>query len=197
MNFNHPVYINFYKFLLIEEIVLADNPATVHYGRCNLIGYLASPDCIQSLTIPNVDREYQLPDGEISLKIHVEFHPREFLHSTVQIYGEVRLIEKNREMTVENFESSHSLIHRLRELQRSLELEEGKDREPSGTNDKSMSLPVRIRLEKEIHTFEDKYMPVIYVDSIRRLPLAREIMLENLNYRLIREKVDSVLKMRR
>ena len=138
-----------------------------------------------------------MPDGALSLKIHTEFHPREYLHSTVQIYGEVRLIEKNREIAVENFESSYSLVHRLRELQRSLELEEGKDREPSGTNDKSMSLPVRIRLEKEIHAFEDKYMPIIYVDSIRRLPSAREILLENLNYRLIREKVDSALKIRR
>lgn len=119
------------------------------------------------------------------------------MHSTVQVYGEVRLIEKNQEMAVENFESSFHLIHRLRELQRSLELEEGKDREPSGTNDRSMSLPVRIRLEKEIHAFADRYVPVIFVDSIRRLPSAREIMLENLNYRLIREKVDSVLRIRK
>lgn len=100
-------------------------------------------------------------------------------------------------MTVENFESSFSLIHKLRELQRSLELEEGKDREPSGTNDKSMSLPVRIRLEKEIHAFEERFMPVIYVDSIRRLASAREVMLENLHHRLIREKVNSALKRQR
>ena len=138
-----------------------------------------------------------MPDGALSLKIHAEFHPKEYLHSTVQLYGEVRLIEKNRDVVVENFESSFSLIHRLRELQRALELQEGKDREPSGTNDKSMSLPVRIRLEKEIHAFEERYFPVIYVDSIRRLPSAREIMLENLHFRMIREKVDSVLRMRR
>lgn len=56
MNFNHPVYVNYFKFLLIEEIVLADNIAEVHYGKCNVIGYLAGPDCIQSLAIPNVER---------------------------------------------------------------------------------------------------------------------------------------------
>lgn len=56
MNFNFPKYCNFHKFLLVEEIALNENPALLHYGKCSVLGYLSSPDCLNSISIPNVKK---------------------------------------------------------------------------------------------------------------------------------------------
>lgn len=104
------------------------------------------------------------------------------------------MLDKNRDFKVENFESSYILIHRLRELQKYLEAREGREREPSGTNDKSMSLPIRIRLEKEINAINQQFIPIFYADHIRRMASAREVIYENLRYRQIREKINPVLR---
>lgn len=54
MNFNLPEFNDFYKFLLIDELVLCNNPALIHYGKCSTIGYLLSPDTIGSIKIPSL-----------------------------------------------------------------------------------------------------------------------------------------------
>lgn len=54
MNFNLPEFNDFYKFLLIDELVLCNNPALIHYGKCSIIGYLLSPDTIGSIKIPSL-----------------------------------------------------------------------------------------------------------------------------------------------
>jgi hypothetical protein len=56
MHFIVPEFINFNKFLLVEELALAANPALIHYGRCTVIGILSNFDCIQSISIPNIRR---------------------------------------------------------------------------------------------------------------------------------------------
>lgn len=56
MNFSFPEYTNFHKFLLIEELALAESPIKLHYGRCNVIGYLSASDTIESLTIPYIQQ---------------------------------------------------------------------------------------------------------------------------------------------
>lgn len=56
MNLSLPTFCEFYKFYIVEEIALERNIDKVHYGKCNIIGYLSSSDCLQSLTIPNVEK---------------------------------------------------------------------------------------------------------------------------------------------
>lgn len=89
----------------------------------------------------------------------------------------------------ENFESSHFLIHKLRELQKALESQEGKQREPTGTNDSRVSLSVRKRIEKEIDSINERYTPLIVVESFRHLTDAKDVIYENLRYRQIRKKM--------
>lgn len=60
MNFSIPDYCEFYKNLLVEEIVLCDNPAVLHYGKCSVIGYAMRKDngafVLGSLSIPKIPR---------------------------------------------------------------------------------------------------------------------------------------------
>lgn len=56
MNFNFPTFTEFYKFHLVDELALCNNPALIHYGKCSLIGYLSRSDAIESLTIPNINK---------------------------------------------------------------------------------------------------------------------------------------------
>lgn len=58
MNFSIPHYCEFYKNLLVDEIVLCDNPAVLHYGKCSVIGYAMRKECgafvLGSISIPNI-----------------------------------------------------------------------------------------------------------------------------------------------
>lgn len=60
MNFSIPHYCEFYKNLLVDEIVLCDNPAVLHYGKCSIIGYAMRKECgsfvLGSISIPNIPR---------------------------------------------------------------------------------------------------------------------------------------------
>ncbi|KAG5680929.1 hypothetical protein PVAND_010405 [Polypedilum vanderplanki] len=189
MNFNLPVYINYNKFLLVEEIALNENPALIHYGKCTVIGFLSNSNSIQSISIPKIKSENQLADGVISLRIYIDKHLKEYINCTVQIYGEVRLYNSNQDIELKNFESSYSLIHKLRELQTKLETEQGlKPREPSGTNDKRMSFETKFKLEKEIVAMKQQYKPIVLVYDIKHQSVARELIVENLFYRQIRKK---------
>lgn len=55
-NLSLPAFCEFYKFFIVEEIALQRNVEKIHYGKCNVIGYLSSSDCLQSLTIPNIEK---------------------------------------------------------------------------------------------------------------------------------------------
>jgi hypothetical protein len=56
MNFVVQKYTNFYKFFLVEELALIDNPALIHYGKCSVIGFLSSADCLQSIGITKIKK---------------------------------------------------------------------------------------------------------------------------------------------
>ena len=60
MNFSIPSFCQYYKNLLVEEIVLCDNPAVIHYGNCSVIGYAMRKECgdfvLGSISIPNIPR---------------------------------------------------------------------------------------------------------------------------------------------
>lgn len=126
----------------------------------------------------------------------MDFHPSNFMHSTVEVCGEVRLFDSTKqELKDRDLESSHSLIERLRNLQMTLEDLRGLPaRPPSGTNDQSLHFAVKGRLQKEIEEFRLKYKPVIQVSTIRHVTEARAIIVENLRYRQIQNARKKRLK---
>jgi hypothetical protein len=127
--------------------------------------------------------------------LYLDSHPKEFLLHTVEVYGEIRLIEKNQELTLENLVSSNHLINKLRELQMMFESElDLPKREPSGTNDKGMHEIVKRKLEEEIQYIKHNFEPIIHVYDIKRMPEAREIIAENLQYRLIQKRKSVLFK---
>lgn len=129
-------------------------------------------------------RCYQLPDCSLNVQLLLDFHPRGYLNTTVEVFGEVRLYDESSS----RLESSHSLINKLRSLQMQLEEEMGlPPRPPSGTNDKTMNSLVKCKLQKEIERFRKTYKPVIQVFTMRHIEEAREIIVENLHYRLIQK----------
>lgn len=57
MDFNLPIYSEFYKFFLVDELALCKNPALIHYGKCSVIGHLSiCGNFVSSLTIQNVEK---------------------------------------------------------------------------------------------------------------------------------------------
>lgn len=51
-----PAYNEYFKFVTVEELALERNLEKIHYGKCSIIGYLSSCDCLQSITIPNLEK---------------------------------------------------------------------------------------------------------------------------------------------
>lgn len=118
----------------------------------------------------------------------MDFYPINHLNSTVEVFGEVKLFDSSSPTGLE-LESSHSLIQKLRELQTCLEEASGlPSRPPSGTNDKSLSIAIKVRLVKEIEEFKSKYKPAIQVHTIKHVSDAREIIGENLHFRQIQNQ---------
>lgn len=133
-------------------------------------------------------RNYQLPDCQHSVRLHLDFHPATLLNTTVEVFGEVRLFNQAEEFREESLESAFSLIQKLGNLQQSLEESRGLPaRPPSGTNDKSLHPAVKGKLQKEIEEFKKRYKPVIQVHTMKHIQEAREIIAENLQYRLIQK----------
>uniref|UniRef100_A0A182N221 Uncharacterized protein n=1 Tax=Anopheles dirus TaxID=7168 RepID=A0A182N221_9DIPT len=61
-------FCEYYRPILVDEIALADHPAYIHYGKCSVIGMLASTgDALESLCIPDLPSDMQLPDGTFSV----------------------------------------------------------------------------------------------------------------------------------
>lgn len=120
-------------------------------------------------------RKYQLPDCSISLKLFNENHPKHLISSVVQVFGEVRLYNKIKiadNITYDDLESSYTLIHRINELKKLLSEKE---------------------IEEEIERIRQIYLPIIQVYSIKRLQDAKEIIVENLNFRLLQKRRDQML----
>lgn len=113
----------------------------------------------------------------------MDFYPSNFLNTTVEVCGELRLYDSTSKDAF-TFESAHSLIQKLRNLQMNLENARALPaRAPSGTNDQSLHYTVKGRLQKEIDEFKLIYKPVIQVYTIRHVAEAKEIIVENLHFR--------------
>lgn len=112
--------------------------------------------------------------------------PINLINSTVEIFGEVKLYDATEAFDKKLLESAHSLIQKLGILQTKLEAaKELPPRPPSGTNDKSLHPAVKGKLQKEIEVFKKCYKPVIQVHYLKHISEAREIIAENLQYRII------------
>lgn len=113
-------------------------------------------------------------------------YPANYLNTTVEIFGDVKLFDATETFDENKLESAHSLVQKLGALQQDLEASRGfPPRPPSGTNDKSLHSTVKMRLQKEIEVFKKRYKPIIHVHTIRHIEDAKEIIGENLQYRLI------------
>ncbi|XP_017870727.1 PREDICTED: uncharacterized protein LOC108618958 [Drosophila arizonae] len=67
---NLPKYCDFFKYLLVEELVLEPDYRQIHYGKCAVIGRLcAIPDNfkLENVSIPHLPSVYKLPTGAVSL----------------------------------------------------------------------------------------------------------------------------------
>ena len=118
----------------------------------------------------------------------MDFYPATLLNTTVEVFGEVKLFDSTQDFDEKYLETSFSLIHKLGNLQTSLEEEKGlATRPPSGTNDKSLHPKVKGKLQKEIEEFKKRYKAVIHVHTIKHIQEAREVIAENLQYRLIQK----------
>ncbi|EDW68415.1 protein modigliani [Drosophila virilis] len=65
-----PKYCDFFKHLLVEELVLEPDYRQIHYGKCAVIGRLcAIPDYfkLENVTVPHLPSDYRLPTGAVSL----------------------------------------------------------------------------------------------------------------------------------
>lgn len=93
--------------------------------------------------------------------------------------GEVRLYKPQLDLTYENLESSYTLIHRLIELKTDVENE---------GNDSTQCL------KAEIEAIKTTYLPIIQVQSIRAMHVAKEMIVENLHFRLLQRRRDELFK---
>jgi hypothetical protein len=96
------------------------------------------------------------------------------------VHGEVRLYSPELEICYDNLESSHSLIKRLIDIKSDLETK----------NDDIAHIAKR--LEEEVEKNKETFLPIIQVHNVRAAPDAKEIISENLNFRLLQKKRDEI-----
>lgn len=132
-----------------------------------------------TILIISILRQYQLPDCKISLKLFND-HSTEHIGSTVQVFGEVRLYDPEQEITYNTLESSYSLKHKLIEFKSKLEQE---------SDDIGH---IKKRFEEEVEKIKSTFLPIIQVHNVKAVTDAREIIVENLNFRLLQKKRDEI-----
>lgn len=94
----------------------------------------------------------------------------------------MRLYNPALKISYDNLESSNSLIHRLLELKSDLETE---------TDDVDA---ITKRIEDEKRMIKKTYLPIIQVHNVRVMSDAKEMIAENLHFRLLQRKRDEKLQ---
>lgn len=121
-------------------------------------------------------RKYQFADCHFSINLTCDFDLISHLHTTVEVYGELRLIDKSNE---KNSESSHSLISQMINLNSYLEEE--------SSNCSNPEVDRLSRLENRFNSIKNNFMPSIQIHTLRSIRNAREILEENLRFRLTKK----------
>lgn len=96
------------------------------------------------------------------------------------MYGELRLFNPELDIIYNNLESSHSLIQRVIDIKSDLE---------SKSDDISH---ITKRVDEEVEKIKNTFLPIIQVHNIRAAPDAKQIIIENLNFRLLQKKRDEI-----
>lgn len=128
-------------------------------------------------------RQFQVSDCTFKVRLKTSLYPVEFLNTTVEVFGEVRLYD----VTLgpdSPLESSHSLIKKLHDFDEDIK---GCQELPSST-DKSHNLSARSQLQKIINDFKTRYKAVVEVDTIRHVSEARDVLAKNLQFRIIQAR---------
>ncbi|XP_055546238.1 uncharacterized protein LOC129730715 [Wyeomyia smithii] len=180
MNYNLqvPVYCEHYEPLLVEEIALVEHPTMLHYGKCAVIGYLKrSSDMLDSLMIPSLPNDLQLPDGTSQLQLLFEnYHGPVYSNSTVRVYGCVSL-NASPEIAVR---SSKDIICYFRQLKTEIDL-------------KQIETPLsECRFQKEWNLASNMYKPVLDVEYYETVQQAKEVISCNLRLKRINKHLELV-----
>lgn len=96
------------------------------------------------------------------------------------MYGEVRLYNPELKISYDNLESSFSLIKGLIDIKSDLETE---------TDDISH---ITKRVEEEVEKIKNTFLPIIQVHNVRAARDAKELISENLNFRLLQKRKDEI-----
>lgn len=104
------------------------------------------------------------------MQLTIDLHPSQFLNTTVEIFGEVRLYDATSDVL--KLSSAHSLIQTLRNLKTTLQETKG-------------AALYETKLKTVIEEFRRKYRVIVQVHTIRHVKQGREIIAENLHFRQI------------
>ncbi|XP_050082465.1 uncharacterized protein LOC126569430 [Anopheles aquasalis] len=158
-------YCNFYKPILVEEMLLVDHPSLLHNGKCSAIGELAcDEDKLLSLMVPYFPESVQLEDGIFAIDISFRNYrgriPRRGAH--VEVCGTVMLYDTQSSGEMDSTTTSGFLREQLME-----------------TDDVA-------KLFQEMHV---KYKPFIEVEFINQVANARQLIACNLRMRGLQPSV--------
>lgn len=199
VHFNLPKFCDFFRFFLVEEIALWNNPITLHYGKCSVIGRLINDKngrlCIENCKILSISKEYQLDDGLVLLPVLVnDICEKVPIPKNVyaELYGEVVLLKKNNcaiNDEKESLTNSCILMEQVRALQIQMEADCGlPKREPSGFGDSGMKSKIRMALKCLVNKFKNTYEPTLQLYSFQVIDQPHELIACNLEIRAHREK---------
>lgn len=184
-----PKYCDFYKHLLVEELVLESDYRKIHYGKCAVIGRLcAIPDYfrLENVTIPHLPRwvqqleyavltrwpkvtwfysDYKLPTGAVSLLLLNFTYDKACVHDLAHrsfciVRGEVVLC---------NVQKPNSLVLSIRGLHEQLLL--------LGDNEEARS-----QYLQQVH---QTHKPVLNVWQANRISHAEELIQRRLEIRAL------------
>lgn len=198
INFNLPIYCDFFRFFLVEELALWSNPITLHYGKCSVIGRLVNDNngCLflENCKILSLSQEYQLDDGMVRLPLSNSICKNRQIpiNVYVELCGEVILLNKNKCKQNENQlpTTSSILMNQVRELQLKMEADRGLPaKEPTGFGDRGMNSTIRMTLKGFVNEFKETYEPAIQLYNFLVIDQPHELIVCNLELRSHRKKL--------
>ncbi|XP_062122790.1 uncharacterized protein LOC133836358 [Drosophila sulfurigaster albostrigata] len=163
-----PKYCNYYKHLLVEELVLEADFRQLHYGKCAVIGRLcAIPDHfkLENVTVPHLPSDCKLPTGAVSVLL---------LNFNYDAPGDTTLAHGNYcvvrgEVVLCNVEQPNSELLTIRGLYEHLSL--------LGDDNKGRCA--------FLETIQRTHKPALNVWHARRIDLAEELLQSRLEVRVL------------
>lgn len=194
-----PEYCDFYKNILVEELVYIINPVKLHYGKCAVIGKLLCEErkyYLQNIRLKCLNETYQLPTGSVRTLLLPSTDQNSFPTNTfAEVFGEAVLwdttnidqiaVQVDRNLPAK----SKDLMQFMCDKQLQLEREKGDDqqRKPTGMCDKSMNSTVRMALRRELDELKRRYIPAIRVHKVNVIDQAEELIECHLEMRLVQQ----------